>query len=77
MKVKHSDRYKIIGKTIQQVRIEKGLTQEQLAEKAVISLSYLTKIEAENCKKSFSLEVLFDIADALEVNPNKLIEKIN
>lgn len=44
------------------------MTQSELADKVGISLSYLSKIEAVNCNKSFSLHVLFDIADALGVD---------
>ncbi|HOV27711.1 MAG TPA: helix-turn-helix transcriptional regulator [Pseudobacteroides sp.] len=71
---KYADRYKRIGKHIQQYRKEKGLTQEQLSEQVRISKSYLSKIEAQNCNKSFSLEVLFEIADALEIPVYKLLE---
>lgn len=49
------------------------MTQQELAERAGISLSYLSKIEAINCNKSFSLHVLFDIADALGVDVKKLL----
>jgi transcriptional regulator with XRE-family HTH domain len=45
-----------------------NMTQRELADKVGISLSYLSKIEASNCNKSFSLHVLFDIADALNVD---------
>jgi transcriptional regulator with XRE-family HTH domain len=63
---KYVDRYKRIGQAIQYYRKQKGLTQEELADRTSISLSYITKIEAPNCDKSFSLEVLFEIADALD-----------
>ena len=71
---KHSDRYKKIGQAVQYYRKQKGLTQEELADKISISLSYLTKIEAPNCDKPFSLEVLFDIADALDISVTELID---
>jgi transcriptional regulator with XRE-family HTH domain len=71
---KHTERYRKIGQAIQRHRKQKGLTQEELAEKISISLSYLTKIEAPNCDKPFSLEVLFDIADALEIHAEDLFE---
>lgn len=61
-------RIKNISKNIKKFRIQNNLTQKQLAEKIGISLSYLSKIEAANCNKSFSLHVLFDIADALNVD---------
>lgn len=73
---KYSHRYKQIGQKIQYYRKQKGLTQEELAHKISISKSYLTKIEAPNCDKSFSLEVLFEIADALQISINKLLENI-
>lgn len=64
---KNAERYKKIGQAIRYYRKERGLTQEQLADKIAISVSYITKIEAPNTDKAFSLEVLFDIADALEM----------
>jgi len=51
------------------------MTQKQLAKKVGISLSYLTKIEAANCDKGFSLDVLFDIADALGIDIKKFFEQ--
>lgn len=74
---KYSHRYKQIGQLIKFYRKQKGLTQQELADKISISLSYLTKIEALNCDKSFSLEVLFEIADALEIQPYKLLNYDN
>ena len=76
MSGKHSARYKQIGQTIQFYRKQKGFTQEQLADKISISISYLTKIEAANCDKPFSLEVVFDIADALGVKVTDLLDRI-
>lgn len=61
-------RFKAISERIKKYRLEKNLTQRELADKVGISLSYLSKIEASNCNKSFSLHVLFDIADALDVD---------
>ena len=65
---RHEERFKKIGGNIKDFRIKKNLTQQELAERVGISLSYLSKIEAENCNKSFSLHVLFDIADVLDVD---------
>ena len=76
MSAGNSDRYKIIGQTIKRKRIEKGLTQEELADKAAISVSYLTKIEAPNTDKAFSLEVVFTVADALDISVADLFENI-
>ncbi|MFP4697297.1 MAG: helix-turn-helix domain-containing protein [Eubacteriales bacterium] len=68
MEISHVERFKIISENIKKYRKQKDMTQIQLAEKVGISLSYLTKIEAANCDKSFSLDVLFDIANALETD---------
>ncbi len=76
MSDKYFHRYKNIGLLIKHYRKQKGFTQEQLAEKISISISYLTKIEAPNCNKSFSLEVLFEIADALQIPVVNLLESI-
>ena len=54
-----------IGKRIAEIRHEIGMTQEQLAEKAEISVVHLSNIEL--CKKLPGLPVLIRIAEALEV----------
>lgn len=77
MSQKHSEQYRIIGQAIQKYRKQKGLTQEQLAEQACISISYLTKIEAAGCDQPFSLEVLLDITEVLGVSIHKLLEDID
>ena len=51
----------------------RGLSQEKLAEKAGVSRSLISTIEAPNMAHGFSLDVFFDIADALEVDPADLI----
>lgn len=76
MSQKHSQEYKNIGQTICKYRKLRGLTQEQLADRTCISISYLTKIEAPNCDQPFSLEVILDIAEVLEVSVHQLLEAI-
>lgn len=51
----------------------RGLSQEQLAEKANISRSHLSAIEAPGIVRAFSLDIFYNIADALEVAPSELI----
>lgn len=72
MSSKHKKNLKALSSRIASLRKSRGLSQEELAEKASISYSYLTKIEAPNCDVSFSIETLFDLADALNVNPKDL-----
>ena len=68
---KNAERYKVISRNIKKYRKIKNMTQKELSEKVGISLSYLTKIEAEKCNKTFSLDVLFDIADVLDIDIKK------
>ena len=73
MKSKYSNKYKSIGNKISAYRNKLGLTQEELANKIGISYSYLSQIEAPNVVKKMSLEALFDIADALNVDVKNLL----
>ena len=70
----HSEIYRRIGLNISYFRKVRGLTQENLAEMAHISRGYLSCIEAPNIAQSFSISTLFDIADALGVEPQVLFE---
>ena len=70
---KNRDRLSQLGIAIATLRKVRGMSQEKLAEEAGISRSLLSYIEAPGIAHSFSLEVLFDIADALEVDPADLI----
>ncbi len=55
------------------LRRMRGFSQEQLAKKANVSRSHLSSIEAPGIARPFSLEVFFNIADALEIDPADLI----
>ena len=70
---KNRDRFIELGLTIAALRKMQGMSQEQLAEKAKISRSHLSSIEAPNIVRPFSLEVLYNIADALNINPDDLL----
>ncbi len=70
---KNKDRFIQLGVAISALRKLKGLSQEKLAEKAGISRSLVSAIEAPGIANGFSLEVFFDIADALEIDPKDLI----
>lgn len=70
---KNRDRFIQLGLAIASLRKIRGLSQEKLAEEAGISRSLLSQIEAPNLASGFSLEVFFDIADALDVDPADLI----
>ena len=62
-----------VGERIQKQRQSLGMSQEELALKAHMSRSHLSSIEAPNIVRPFSLEVLYNIADALDVEPSELL----
>ena len=62
------------GQVIQDARKAHGLTQEQLAERAGISRPHMGAIEAPNLCRPISLDLLFNLASALEVEPYKLLQ---
>ena len=71
---KNSERYRDLGYAIAYYRKRKGLTQEQVAEKVGISRQHMGAIEAPNMVRAVSLDVLFGIADALEIEPYLLLK---
>ena len=68
------DKFIELGINISYYRKLAGMTQEMLSEKIGISRSHLSAIEAPNLIRPFSLEILFNIANALNVKPSKLLE---
>ena len=71
--LKNRDRFIHLGIAIAALRKMRGLSQEQLAEKADVSRSHISSIEAPGIARPFSLEVFFNIADALDIDPADLI----
>lgn len=63
--------YKLIGKRIKFYRVQKKLSQMQLAEKTELSAPYISYIETGT--KKISLPVLVKIAEVLETTPNNLL----
>lgn len=72
----NKDYYIEIGLNISFYRKREGMTQEALAEKSGVSRSHLSAIEAPNIIRPFSMEILFNIARALNVEPYKLLQFI-
>ncbi len=71
---KYKDEFMAIGLKIGYLRRTRGLTQEQLAERAGISAGFLSQIEAPNISVGMSLATLFSIAEVLNVPPYKLLD---
>ena len=55
-------------------RKKKGYSQEQLAERLGISRQHLASIEAPGMNRGLSLELLFNIATVLDIEPYLLLK---
>lgn len=73
VELKNRNRFVELGLTIAALRKMQGMSQEQLAKKAKLSRSHLSSIEAPNIVRPFSLEILFNIADALNIRAGDLL----
>ena len=65
--------YKQIGLKIAYYRKMQNLTQEQLAERLGVAVSYIGQIEASGIYKPISLTTLLRIAKALNTPPYKFL----
>lgn len=72
MELAQKARYRSLGLNISFYRKLRGLSQEKLAEKVNISRTHMSRIETADC--AVSLDVVFNIADALEIEPYKLFQ---
>lgn len=74
----HDDNYyyNIIRQNIKKYRKEAGLTQQELADKAGITMNYLSKIESQKMNRGFTIVIIGRIADALEIDIRKLFDPI-
>lgn len=67
LKISNDEKYNRIGLNIAYQRKLKKLTQIQLSELVGISRTHISNIEAPNMITPISLEVIFNIADSLEI----------
>ncbi|WP_295787765.1 helix-turn-helix domain-containing protein [uncultured Veillonella sp.] len=78
MEAKHGTAHRLIGAKIAYCRSVRGLTQSELAERIGISSGTLSRIERGQYWQSLSVDLLLDIAEALQVevsaflHPNEL-----
>lgn len=63
-----------IGLKISYFRKFRGYTQEELAERAGVSTTFIGMVEAPNLYKAPSLKTLYAIATALDVPMYKLLQ---
>lgn len=72
MERENYDKYRRLGLNISYYRKLRGLSQLQLAEKVNISRTHMSRIEIAEC--AVSLDVLFNIADQLDIEVYKLFQ---
>lgn len=63
--------YTLVGRKIKEKRLKCGMTQEQLAERCDISVSYVAHIERGT--KSLSLETAVRISNVLQISLDALL----
>ena len=63
---------KIVGQNVRRLRVERRLTQEQLAHDAGIDLTYVGGIERG--RRNPSVDVLGRLAASLGVHPRELLD---
>lgn len=72
LKEEYREQYQQFGLNVVYYRKKKRYSQTQLAELVDIHRTYVSSIELG--KVSVSFDVLFKLAEVLEVTPNKLFE---
>lgn len=61
----------LIGKRIMEIRVQKQMTREQLAENADISTKYL--YEVERGRKNCSLYIMYKLSRCLDINVDYIL----
>lgn len=73
--LKNNNIYDVIRHNIKLYRQEKKMTQAELAEKTNLSHDYIRHIESDKVANTFSVQTLYDIAQALEVDIGLLFKE--
>ena len=66
--------YEQIARNIKKYRKEAGITQAVLAERVGVSHEFIRRIESKKGKKTFSVDTIWKISLAVNVDPGKLFE---
>ena len=74
MNTEYPERYQTLRLKIAYYRRKAGYTQGAFSEAIGKSDNYIAQIEGLGSNKGISLETLFKIADALGVEPSKLLD---
>lgn len=66
--------YEVIRHNIKKYRKEKGITQAKLAELTDLSHDYIRQIESDKVANTFSVQTLYEISLALDVDVGLLFK---
>ena len=66
--------YEQIAKNIKKYRNIAGISQAELAERVGVSHEFIRRNESKKGRKSFSVDTLWKISVALDVNPGLLFD---
>jgi transcriptional regulator with XRE-family HTH domain len=72
MKDKHQKYFDLVGKNLRQLRKNKGLSQQDLANLCDVDRAKISTIET--AKEDFVFTTLLELADALQVEPKLLLD---
>jgi len=67
--------YDTVRKNIRKYRLEKKMTQQDLADVSYLSHGYIREIESPNMGSTFSLDAVEKIANGLEIEVKLLFEE--
>lgn len=62
---------RLVGRNVRRLRMKKGLTQEQFAERSGFSQQYISSLE--NGRRNPTVVTLYELADALGATPVELL----
>lgn len=66
--------YEQISRNIKKYRMQANITQAVLAERVGVSHEFIRRIESKKGAKTFSVDTIWKISLALEIDPGKLFE---
>ncbi len=65
------DMRRLVGRNVRRLRVKKGLTQEQFAERSGFSQQYISSLE--NGRRNPTVVTLYELAQALGATPIELL----
>ena len=74
LEISKEELYTLIARNIKKYRTEKGITQAVLAEEVGVSHEFIRRIESKKGIKTFSVDTLYRISLALDIDISKLFE---